>query len=221
MASLTRSTWVCGDSGNWWWTGIMTCCRTWGCKSWTRLRDWTELNSNVEVSTFLHANRVILVCLHDLSHFFFHFMKIWKLFFLCEIRACLYHKYSWEELSDVRDQGQKLGGHHAQRAAAKELPNVRGQEQQPGGATVHPRSVAAAEGSHSWSETRGRGQEEPPHIRVQGLWPGGATPHPRSGQYGFSMVWSAVAALAQEGLEESSNVEGQEGWWWEDTPQSR
>ena len=28
----------------------------------------------------------------------------------------------------------------------------------------------------------------------------------------------AVAAWAQEGLEELSNMEGQEGWWWGDTP---
>ena len=37
------------------------------------------MNSNVEVPTFLHANIVMLVFLHDVSHFLFHFMKILRL----------------------------------------------------------------------------------------------------------------------------------------------
>ena len=48
-------------------------------------------------------------------------------------------------------------------------------------------STGIAERSHPAPEARGGGQEEPPHI--QGV----------------------VAARAQEGLEELSNVEGQEG----------
>ena len=43
------------------------------------------------------------------------------------------------------------------------------------------------------------GQEEPPLAGGQGQWPGGATQ-------------GAVAAQAQEGLEELLHVQGQEGW---------
>ena len=71
----------------------------------------------------------------------------------------------------------------------EELPHVRGQGQRPGGDTPRPKP-----------EARGDGREELPHDRGQGRWPGGPTPHPR-----------AVAARVQEGLEELSHVEGQEG----------
>ena len=63
------------------------------------------------------------------------------------------------------------------------------------------------------SEVRGNGLEEPRHVRGQGQGPGGATlhlrpgvaagkinPHPRSG-----------GCTGQEGLEELSHIEGQEG----------
>ena len=50
------------------------------------------------------------------------------------------------------------------------------------------------------SEARGGGPEEPPHAGGQGRWLGGATQ-------------GAVVAWAQEGLEELSHVEGQEGQW--------
>ena len=49
------------------------------------------------------------------------------------------------------------------------------------------RSGAVAERSHTTTEARGGGQEKQPHIQ------------------------GAVAALAQEGLEELSHIEGQEG----------
>ena len=40
------------------------------------------------------------------------------------------------------------------------------------------------------------------------------TPEARgSGQEERPQVQGAVAALAQEGLEELSHIEGQEGWW--------
>ena len=48
---------------------------------------------------------------------------------------------------------------------------------------------------------RGNGLEEPPHARGQGRQPGRSTP-----------IQGVVAVLAQEGLEELSYVEGQEGW---------
>ena len=76
------------------------------------------------------------------------------------------------------------------------------------GVTLRPRSGAAAESARlRW---RRNGQEELPksevsggweelaHIRGQVQWPGGATR-------------GAVAAQAQEGLEEPSDVEVQEG----------
>ena len=65
----------------------------------------------------------------------------------------------------------------------------------PRGVTPHPRSGAAAERSYP----------TPPCLRP-GAAAGGATP--RQG---------AVAAWAQEGLEELSHVEGQEGRQWGDT----
>ena len=47
----------------------------------------------------------------------------------------------------------------------------------------------AAERRYPASEVRGGGREDQPHVQ------------------------GAVAAWAQEGLEELSHVEGQEGWW--------
>ena len=66
----------------------------------------------------------------------------------------------------------------------------------------HPMSEVRATvwRSHPVYEARVRGREEPPHIRGQGR---------RSGR--STHVQGAVAALAQEGLEELSHVEGQEG----------
>ena len=55
-------------------------------------------------------------------------------------------------------------------------------------------------------QARGGGREELPYARGQGQWPGVAAgrTNPR--------VQGAVAARVQEGLEELSRVEGQEGW---------
>ena len=50
------------------------------------------------------------------------------------------------------------------------------------------------------SKARGGGPEEPPCAPGQGRRLGGATP-------------GGVAALVQEGLEELSHIEGQEGLW--------
>ena len=79
------------------------------------------------------------------------------------------------------------------------------------------------------SEVRGDGQEEPPRIRGQGWHPRGATlcqrpraaagrsnPTPKArcgGREGQPHVQGVVAVRAQEGLEEPSHVEGQEGQW--------
>ena len=69
----------------------------------------------------------------------------------------------------------------------EELPHVRGQGRRQGGATLLRRSGTAAKRSHPASEARGGDREEQP--RIQG----------------------AVAVQAQEGLEEPSHIEGQEG----------
>ena len=70
----------------------------------------------------------------------------------------------------------------------EELPHVRGQGRRPRGATPLPRPGAATRRSNPTLEARGGSWEEQPHIK------------------------GAVAAQAQEGLEELSHVEGQEGW---------
>ena len=44
MASPTRWTWVCVNSGSGWWTGRPGVLRLMGLQSRTRLSDWTELN---------------------------------------------------------------------------------------------------------------------------------------------------------------------------------
>ena len=49
-------------------------------------------------------------------------------------------------------------------------------------------------------EARDSGREEPPHAQNQGQEPGRST-----------HIQGAVAVVAQEGLEELSHVEGQEG----------
>ena len=73
-----------------------------------------------------------------------------------------------------------------------------------------------AKRSYPVSEVRGGGRNELPHVRVQGQWPGGATqcPTPEArggGREDQPDVQRAVAARAQEDLEELSQVEGQEG----------
>ena len=54
--------------------------------------------------------------------------------------------------------------------------------------------MAAAGRSNRTTKARGGGREDQPHIQ------------------------GAVAARAQEGLEELSHIEGEEGRWWGDTP---
>ena len=83
----------------------------------------------------------------------------------------------------------------------EELAQVRGQGQRPGRAIPYPRSGVAAksarlrqsrssrERSYPTPEARGGSQEELPHIQ------------------------GAMAAQAQEGLEELIHVQGQEGQW--------
>ena len=71
-------------------------------------------------------------------------------------------------------------------------PKGGGQEELP-----QVRGQGAAERSYPASEARGGSQEDQPHVQ------------------------GAVAARAQEGQEELSRVEGQEGQRWGDTPHPR
>ena len=93
----------------------------------------------------------------------------------------------------------------ALRRGWEELPHVRGwgsggecqaatAQEWPRRATLCSRSGTAAGRSCPTPDARGGGWEEQPYVQ------------------------GAVAAPAQEGLEELSHVEGQEGWWWGDTP---
>ena len=77
-----------------------------------------------------------------------------------------------------------------------------------------------AERSYPVSEVRGCGREELPHAPKPEARGGRReelphTPMPEArggGREDQPHVQGAVAALAQEGLEELSHVEGQEGW---------
>ena len=89
----------------------------------------------------------------------------------------------------------------------EEIPRVRGQGQRLGGDTPSPKPKARAAGRRSYptalSPRPGAAGGRPtpgPHARGHGRWPGEATPPPRS-----------CGCQAQEGLEELSHVEGQEG----------
>ena len=74
--------------------------------------------------------------------------------------------------------------------------------------------------SYPASEVRGGGREEIPHTPKPEARGGGQeelphAPKPKArggGQEEQPHVQGAVAARAQEGLEELSHVEGQEGW---------
>ena len=74
-------------------------------------------------------------------------------------------------------------------------------QERPRRATPCLRSGVVAGRSYPTSEVRGNGLEEPPRVQGQGWQPGRST-----------HVQGAVAVQAQEGLEELSHIEGQEGW---------
>ena len=106
-----------------------------------------------------------------------------------------------EELPHIRGQGRKPGGPHARGAAAKRsYPTSEVRGGRPGGATQRPRPGAAARRTYPTPEARGSGWEEQPTPEARG-----------SGREDQPHVQGAVAARAQEGLEELSHTEGQEG----------
>ena len=91
----------------------------------------------------------------------------------------------------------------------EKTPHVRGQGRQPRGAIPRPRSGTAGR-SHLAPETRGGDPEEPPRAQGQGRQLGGTTHTRGQGQRPGGATRGAVAAQAQEGLEELSHIEGQE-----------
>ena len=74
--------------------------------------------------------------------------------------------------------------------------------QRPKGVTPRPRSGGTAQRRYPASEVRGGDQRSYPASGVRG---GGREDQPH--------VQGAVAAWAQEGLEELSHIEGQKGCW--------
>ena len=143
-----------------------------------------------------------------------------------------------EELPHVRGQGQKPEGPHARRAAAKRsypTSELRGSgrecqtataQEGPRGATGRPRSGGAAERRYPASEVRGGGREELPQPLSPRSGAAGRRSYrtplgPRPGAGRREEQPHTVAARAQEGLEELSHVEGQEGRWWGDTLRPR
>ena len=92
-------------------------------------------------------------------------------------------------MSEVKGSGQE------------ELPHVRGQGQRP--RVPDCDGAGTAERSYPASEVRGGGREELPHAPTSEARVGGREDQPH--------VQGAVAAWAQEGLEELSHIEGQEG----------
>ena len=94
-------------------------------------------------------------------------------------------KHGQEELPQVRGQGQKLGGPHARRAAAKRsypTSEVRGCSQECQAVTAQEwlRWASCIRGQ-GWRLGGASGREELPHARGQGQWLGGATLCPRRG----------------------------------------
>ena len=71
---------------------------------------------------------------------------------------------------------------------------------------------AAAGRRHPTTEVMGGDPEEPPRAPGQGQKLGGATHAQGEGLWPGGATRGAVAEQAQEGLEELSHVESQEGW---------
>ena len=104
----------------------------------------------------------------------------------------------------------------------EELLHIQGRRRWPRGATPRPRPRTAAGRSYPAYEVRGDGREELPCIRGQGqcsrpgVAAGRSNPMPEARGSSWEeqpQVQGAVAAQVQEGLEEPSHVEGQEGQW--------
>ena len=131
-------------------------------------------------------------------------------------------KRDWEELPHFQSQGQKPGGPHARRVAAKRsYPSPRS------GAAAESascngtgmaeksysslRSGAAARRSYPTSEVRGSSREELPYIRGQGPWPWGDTLHPRS-EAAAGRSYPTPPRLRPEAVAGMTNPTSKEQW---------
>ena len=126
-------------------------------------------------------------------------------------------KHGREELPHVGGQGQKLGGPDSQRAAARRsypTSEVRGSSQECQAATVQERSRGATSCPRSGAAA---GRSYPTPLRPRpGATAGRSNPTPEArggGREDQPHVQGALAARAQEGLEELFHVQGQKGWW--------
>ena len=123
------------------------------------------------------------------------------------------HRNGQEELPRIRGRG----------GSREEIPSVRGQGWRPGEAT--PRLHAQGQGRWWGGDTtrpkpdaRGGGLEEIPNAPKPEAKGGGGEEHHMTearggGQEDQTHIQGAVAARAQEGLEELYHIEGQEGQW--------
>ena len=97
-------------------------------------------------------------------------------------------------------QAAAAGALSAGGCSPEELPHIRGEGQKPGG--PHAQRVVAKR-SYPTSEVRGGSREKLPHT---------PTPEARGGNWEEQPhVQGAVDAWTEEGLEELSHLEGQEG----------
>ena len=170
---------------------------------------WVVPVHQPQASSIVHRPGLVTPFIYDIIHVSMPFSQIIppspsptesKILFytsmsllLSRIQGYCYHLSKFHIYALV----QKLGGTHAQRAAAKRsypTSEVRGSgrecqaataQEQPRGANPRLRSEGAAERSYPASEVRGGDKKSyptppRPHARSQGRRPGGATPRPRS-----------------------------------------
>ena len=121
--------------------------------------------------------------------------------------------------SKVRDSGRECQAATAQERPRRATPSLRSGEGGPERSYPASEVRGSDERSYPASQVRGGGQEELPHApkpkhRGSGLEEIPHAPMPKDRGGGWKdqpHVQGAMAAWAQEGLEELSHVEGQEG----------
>ena len=162
--------------------------------------------------------------------------QVWP---LISAGGCHGHAKAWPKGATPRPRSRAEAGRTPcpKGGGQEELPHFRGQGQRPrvpdcncagtaqrsyptsevgvGGGAAERRYPASEvtggdEGSYPTSKVRGGGREEIPHALKPEARGGSQEDQPQ-----------AMAAPAQEGLEELSRIEGQEGRRWGDTPRPR
>ena len=96
----------------------------------------------------------------------------------------------------------------------EEIPRFRDKVRRPGGVNPLLRSGATAGRSHPVPEARGGGRKEQPHAQARAVTRRrNPTPKARGSSWEEQPhIQGVVAVRAQEGLEDPSHVEGQQGW---------